>query len=418
MCSAYKDYGVVRKVNRLSMLKGRRKFWLDVHLYLGLSLGLILAVIGLTGSILVFWTEIDEWLNSEMLIVSTPNEYGINYRPLQEIFTTAEAVRPPDAKLYAVIYPRNNDTVFCFWYKAKTKPDEDQTYPNIFVNPYTAKVTGMRNFYASINPLKINRSTLMGFIFNLHYRFLFGEAGIFIIGILSVFFIISVFTGLILWWPLTGKWRQALSLKRNASPERFNFDLHKTFGFYSTIVLLAVLFSGFSMNLGEEFKWLVERFSPVTDPFSMNSTRRPDELPLSPASIAEIMTNKKGEGRLHGFYMPSEETGVYVFEHKEIPSLSRFVIDTRKFSVDQFTGKILHVADPITGSAGDVFTQWQWPLHSGQAFGWTGRILVFLSGLACPVLFVTGVIRWLQKRNAYRSHKSRQPGKAQSIINP
>jgi hypothetical protein len=39
----------------------------------------------------------------------------------------------------------------------------------------------------------------------------------------------------------------------------------------------------------------------------------------------------------------------------------------------------------------------QWPLHNGQAFGMTGRILVFLSGLACPVLFVTGVMRRRQK---------------------
>lgn len=52
--------------------------------------------------------------------------------------------------------------------------------------------------------------------------------------------------------------------------------------------------------------------------------------------------------------------------------------------------------------------QWQWFLHSGQAFGWTGRILVFLSGLACPVLFVTGVIRWLQKRRARLAAKERR----------
>jgi uncharacterized iron-regulated membrane protein len=32
----------------------------------------------------------------------------------------------------------------------------------------------------------------------------------------------------------------------------------------------------------------------------------------------------------------------------------------------------------------------------------TGRLLVFATGLACPVLFVTGVIRWLQKRRATR----------------
>jgi uncharacterized iron-regulated membrane protein len=60
------------------------------------------------------------------------------------------------------------------------------------------------------------------------------------------------------------------------------------------------------------------------------------------------------------------------------------------------------VRDPAHGSGGDVFIQWQWPLHSGQAFGWTGRILVFVFGLICPLLFATGVIRWLQKRRAKR----------------
>jgi uncharacterized iron-regulated membrane protein len=50
--------------------------------------------------------------------------------------------------------------------------------------------------------------------------------------------------------------------------------------------------------------------------------------------------------------------------------------------------------------------QWQWPLHSGAAFGWTGRILVFITGLLCPLIFVTGVIRWLQKKRAISFKKN------------
>lgn len=55
----------------------------------------------------------------------------------------------------------------------------------------------------------------------------------------------------------------------------------------------------------------------------------------------------------------------------------------------------------------DVFLQWQWPLHSGRVFGWTGRILVFISGLLCMLLYVTGVIRWLQKRKAKKSRREK-----------
>ena len=54
--------------------------------------------------------------------------------------------------------------------------------------------------------------------------------------------------------------------------------------------------------------------------------------------------------------------------------------------------------------------QWRWPLPSGQAFGMQGRILVFLSGLACPVLYVTGVIRWLQKRATRRRNEALRTG--------
>jgi len=94
------------------------------------------------------------------------------------------------------------------------------------------------------------------------------------------------------------------------------------------------------------------------------------------------------------------ETGVYRVSLINVPELSRFWSE-RQVTVDQYNGTILKVQDPGTRStAGQTFVEWQWPLHSGRAFGWTGRILVFLTGLACPVLFVTGLIRWLQKRKA------------------
>ena len=76
--------------------------------------------------------------------------------------------------------------------------------------------------------------------------------------------------------------------------------------------------------------------------------------------------------------------------------------------IDPNSGEILQIKDPAHGNGGDVFMQWQWPLHSGLAFGWTGRILVFVTGLICPLMFVTGVIRWLQKRKAQRFHLAKQ----------
>ncbi|MBP6263472.1 MAG: PepSY domain-containing protein [Nitrospira sp.] len=37
-------------------------------------------------------------------------------------------------------------------------------------------------------------------------------------------------------------------------------------------------------------------------------------------------------------------------------------------------------------------------MHSGQIFGLTGRWIVFVSGLICPLLFMAGWYLWRRKR--------------------
>ena len=65
-----------------------------------------------------------------------------------------------------------------------------------------------------------------------------------------------------------------------------------------------------------------------------------------------------------------------------------------------------------SGSAGDVFLQAQYPLHSGRIAGLAGRILISASGLIVLVLTWTGIYLWLRKRfpaktRAHRSGDSR-----------
>lgn len=40
-----------------------RQFWVFIHRYVGLTMVLFLVIVGQTGSILVFYDEIDDWLN-------------------------------------------------------------------------------------------------------------------------------------------------------------------------------------------------------------------------------------------------------------------------------------------------------------------------------------------------------------------
>lgn len=68
--------------------------------------------------------------------------------------------------------------------------------------------------------------------------------------------------------------------------------------------------------------------------------------------------------------------------------------------LDGQSGAIAGGLIPGSGSAGDIFMQAQFPLHSGRILGLPGRILVSLLGLAVAMLSLTGVVIWVRKRRS------------------
>jgi uncharacterized iron-regulated membrane protein len=389
---------------RLPRLKARRKHWLTVHLWLGLVLGLLLSIYGITGSILVFHEEIEEWLNSELLIVSVP-ESSASYRPLAAIFEAGRKAMPAQAKHAFATYPRNAEAAFKLRYTVAAADGAAETW-QVAVDPYTAKVTGKRLQDRSDSLIP---KTFIDFMFKLHYALLITshDVSTVVVGLSGALLIISVLTGVIVWWPLTGRWRQALTVKAKASAERLHYDLHKTAGFYTALAMVPVLFSGVYMVLPHNVVPVLELFSPVTYRYWFRSTPPAGGgQAIGMDEAIAIALQRYPTGRPHFVYGAPTPTKAYTVCQEGVDAPGS-LLQRRCLVIDRYSGKILDADDPTTGTAGEVFTHWQWPLHSGRAFGMTGRILVFLTGLACPVLYVTGVIRWLQKRKAKNLSASR-----------
>jgi len=387
---------------RLSRLKTRRKNWLAVHLWLGLALGFLLSIYGITGSILVFHEEIEEWLNSEMLIVKPP-EYPSEYQPLATIFEAGRKAMPAQAKPVFATYPRNAQAALKVKYAVATTDGVREIW-QVAVDPYTAQVTGKYLLERSDSFIP---KTFIDFVFKLHYALLIKshDVSTVVVGLSGALLMISVLSGLIVWWPLTGRWRQALTIKRKASAERLHYDLHKSAGFYTALIMLPVLFSGIYMVLPHNVVPVLELFSPVTYRYWFQSTPPANNVQaIGMDAAVAIAMQRYPSGRPHLIYGAPGPTRTYTVCQDGVDAPGS-LLQRRCLVMDRYSGKILDVDDPVIGTAGEVFTQWQWPLHSGQAFGMTGRILVFLTGLACPLLFVTGLIRWLQKRRAGRRIK-------------
>ncbi|MEC4748533.1 PepSY-associated TM helix domain-containing protein [Methylomicrobium sp. Wu6] len=384
---------------RLARRKRHRKLWLKVHLWLGLLFGAYLAVIGLTGSILVFHDEIDEWLTPELMTVEPPSETSA-YRSLAAIIAASSAAMPSDAQQAFAAYPRNAKAAFRLRY-AVPIPGGATEFWETTVDPYRAKFIGKRLRWSSEETFP---ETFVDFVFFLHYSLFLGDSGELIVSLIGVLSILSMLTGLIVWWPLTGKWRQALTIKVKASAERLTFDLHKTAGVYSAMVLLPVLFSGIYITEPNYVVPVVELFSPATYRYWFQSTPIESVPSLGMADAVAIADRLYPSGRTHFIYGATQPTSTFTVCKNDVEQTGS-LIHRRCVVIDRYSGTVLDVDDPTAGTAGEVLTHWQWPLHSGQAFGMAGRVMVCLSGLACVLLFGTGIVRWRHKKIANLSRR-------------
>jgi uncharacterized iron-regulated membrane protein len=372
-----------------------RKIWLKLHLYLGLFAGAIFVLIGLTGSFLAFDLPIDEWLNPELMTVPIVSQ-NETYRPLDEIVAAGMQVLPVNGKLLSLGFPRQQGLAFDLWFEQPSSNPENMERHQIFVNPYTAQVTGQRLL---IDFEKIWRDPLKDFILRLHYSLGFASTGMTIVGFIGMGLLFLVLTGLILWWPKTGKYKTALTIKRNASSERFVFDLHKSVGVYGSIILLFLIMSGVYLIFPDYGRLVVNMFSPVPDPWPQLQSTLPNGKTI-PINLAEVLiiTDERFQGgdyRWIGF--PQNERDVYQVGKREVNEVNQ-KMPYRCLWLDQYSGKILHIRESKTASSGEVFEQWLYPLHTGEAFGIIGQSIILVMGFVPLVLYTTGYIRWLQKR--------------------
>jgi uncharacterized iron-regulated membrane protein len=391
-------------IRRLGWLKTGRKLWLNVHVYIALSLGFIFALLGLTGSFNVFYFELEE-----IGLPEVHKEARAQPLPLNDIMQIVRAAHPQRQGTWNLHMPGyNRDYLWAEYPKPEETSDEFFAPLQIMIDPYTGRIVN-ETFWGR---------TVWSLVYEVHATLLMGKVDaeiakvIFkIICFLGVFMFISALSGIYLWWPRAGKFRQAVTIKSGASPERLVFDLHKTAGFYSSIVLLILAFSGFAFGYREQIKSAVSCFSDVKaerfkTPAAVKSDYQGQTETISIDRAVAIADRIFPGAPVRWLATPDGKEGVYVIEKRQDGEASRRR-PRSKVWIDQYSGKVLAFEDPNRFTAGETFLNVMWPLHSGEAFGFAGRVLWSIVGVMPLVLYVTGLIRWLQKRKAKKLKENR-----------
>jgi uncharacterized iron-regulated membrane protein len=375
-----------------------------LHRWAGLAMALFLVVAGLTGSVIAFNHELDEWLNPQLFRVETrgqpmsPFEFAARIErddPRARVTYIPLAVEPGHALMLGVTGRLD---------PATGKPRKIG-YSQVFLDPVSGERLGEREWGA----LRVDRAHLIPFLYALHYSLHLPERwGMWLMGMIALAWVLDCFVGLWLTLPRGGpfiaRWRRSWKVRRDAGAVRLNFDLHRAGGLWLWALLLVMSVSAVYLNLQfEVFRPILSSITVVTPhPIELAASRKRVAAPDPALSYARVVAVAKAEGERRGWVPPfdvfySQEFGAYGVgygDHHQ-PGLG-----VPWLFFDDRSGAVLGEVVPGEGTAGDVFMQWLLPLHAGRIIGLPGQIIVCLTGVAVAVLSITGVVIWARKRRS------------------
>lgn len=354
----------------------------QVHLWLGIGIGIYVFLIGLTGSVLVFREEIEDAFASRS--VASDLEAGrVDWRVAAKAMRTAH----PEGVLASISWPTTKHPYFRGYVLSTGK------YLSADVDPRSGKLV-------TVVKEKSAGGDALAFLQQLHVNLFFGRKGRVANGVGAALVLVLCGTGLILWWRALGSLGRSLRVDFRRQWKRVIWDIHSVTGFWMSALLVSWSITGIYFVWPTEFRTLVNRFSAVSleqvkasDP-SVKGKAPPVELGVV---VAEAQRRSPG-AQLLSISFPADDRGhIRVYLDRE-SSGSFDTADSHYF--DPYTGR--HVAvwqRGISRSLGDLIMNWVVPLHFGT-FGGHGAIRYLVKGLwavlglGFPVLMGTGFLMY------------------------
>ena len=200
-----------------------RRALFQVHLWLGIGIGLYILMISLSGSAIVFRREMDRSFCPSIVMV-TPS--GPRMTDAQLEARAQAAYRGTEPRRIEIRGPRVPGAATEIWYVGGTVTQE-----RLF-NPYTGEDLG--------DPVACEPA-LVTLLAEFHDRLLGGRTGLLVNGLGASVVTLMCITGAVIWWPGRGHWWRKMSLRRGVGWRRFIWDLHNMLGFW--LFLLIVLWA-------------------------------------------------------------------------------------------------------------------------------------------------------------------------------
>lgn len=359
--------------------------WAWVHRWSALTLGLVIAVIGGSGAVLVLKEPVLAWELGTML---TPleNDGLIPASPVTWT-RTALAEETGAIRLMVIMAPRSapipSDAVLAFY--AETTAD-GRRHHLVGIDPVRGTILGRAIF----EDLWFQR------LLNLHRALLAGPVGAIVVALCGAVLCLSTVSGGVVW--ISGQrrggrpWRQVLAPSLRGRARTMVRSLHAAGGLYLALPLLVLSVSGIFLA---QPKLLSPFVSPAERPAATSVPPADDCRPIP--NMAQAVARALDEHRQAGFVSVGGSPG------PQAPFSVTLTDGT--VLVDAMCGAVIQA--PAAGGPHQVARATFGSLHADLTWGIPGQIIVFLTGLALPILFGSGVWLWQRQHRRRRDQRAR-----------
>jgi len=376
-----------------------RPWVIRLHRWIGLTMGLVVAVVSLTGAILTFEPELDHFFYSDLWTVeagTTRISPAAALRVLRE--------EAPERRVVML----------------RTWTDPTRSYAadlvgglQVFVDPYSGDVLGKR----------VHSRTLFGRTMSLHRSLLAGEAGRKLVTIATIAMVLLIGLGLIVWWPGSKRLaRRGLLLRLRRGWKKVNYDLHNVMGFYASLYLLLLSLTGIILGM-PVLRTIAERLV-YGDRAAVASQERQTPPAATPLPTGREASDETGPNFDRILERADQEIPGAIQTNLALPPPSggpirvvRTMPDAPFPSAkdvlyfDDATSDLLRVERYADWSTGKKLDRLVFPIHAGSVLGWPTRVLAALVSLVAATLPITGAIIWFPRWRARRARRGRRsPG--------
>ncbi|AKM28958.1 hypothetical protein AB870_00660 [Pandoraea faecigallinarum] len=392
-----------------------KRLWFQLHWFFGITAGLVLAVVGLTGALLSYYEELTRAFSPGVMTVTVPETGAASRLPVPELVARVHEAVPDRRILLMTVMRAPEDAVGVRL--AVGDGTRGETY---FVDPYTGQMLG-----------RSQADVVFRFIMDIHRFLTVDGIGKQITGAATLLLFLLALSGLYLRWPRRiGNWRAWLHIDFKKQGRPFLWNLHAVIG---TVVLVPYLLSATTGLYWSYDWWRGMLFSMAGVPQPVRN--KPAETPA--AAAAKTMRSAKhpeGKRALPDLASTSANDMGTVWERftARVPDYTKVYLRAsqkpggplqmtwldasapheRAFSrmdIDPASGIVHNEERYLQKTTGGQLMTSIYALHRGSFFGTPGIVAMMLSSLMMPVFFVTGWMLYLDRRRKKRALAASRP---------